>query len=151
MPSIPESHKRLAIFDNLSLEAGSWPTCLVSSIRSTYQPIGESTVSVKDKDLAPYPLLIYLQFPAPYSLYPFSIQLCLQPTTESGSHISHIFSFLDGHGSETLFIGQWKSHLLLGKGIHGRKTYREIGIRDVLKKGDKRFVTITSDSDGTNI
>jgi len=95
--------------------------------------------------------LIFSQFPAPYSLHAFSIELYLQPTTESGSHIGHIFSILGDHGSETFFIGQWKSHLLLGKGIHGKATYREIGIRDVLKKGDKRFVTITSGGDGTNI
>ena len=65
--------------------------------------------------------------------------------------MGHIFSILDEQGSETFFVGQWRSHLLLGKGIHGKKTYREIGIRDALKKGDKRFVTITSGVDGTNI
>ena len=89
-----------------------------------------------------------------YSTIPvksFSIELCLRPTTEEIFHIGHIFSFLDDHGSETFFIGQWRSHLLLGKGIHGKKTYREIGIRDILKKGDKRFVTITSGGDGTHI
>jgi hypothetical protein len=81
----------------------------------------------------------------------FSIELWLQPITEESSHIGHIFSILDEQGSEAFFVGQWRSHLLLGKGIHGKKTYREIGIRDVLKKGEKRFVTITSGVDGTNI
>jgi VanZ family protein len=80
----------------------------------------------------------------------FSIELCLQPITDESSHIGHIFSFLDEHGSETFFIGQWRSDLLLGKGIHGKDTYREMGIGDdVLKKGDKRFVTITSGVYGT--
>jgi len=90
-------------------------------------------------------------FSFPYPLHPFSIELWLQPTTESSSHIGHIFSFFDDKKSETFFVGQWRSHLILGKGIHGKKTYREIGIRDVLKKDDKRFVTITSGTDGTNI
>ena len=90
-------------------------------------------------------------FPTPYSLHPCSAELWLQPTTEASSHIGHIFSFVDERGSEIFFVGQWRSHLILGKGIHGKNTYREIGIRDVLKKGDKRFVTITSGVDGTNI
>ena len=81
----------------------------------------------------------------------FSIELCLQSSTETSSYIGHIFSFLDDHGSEIFFIGQWRSHLLLGKGIHGKSTYREIGIRDILRKGERRFVTITSGADGTNI
>jgi hypothetical protein len=59
--------------------------------------------------------------PAPYSLHPCSVELCLQPNTETSSHIGHIFSFLDEHGSESFFVGQWRSHLLLGKGIHGKK------------------------------
>jgi VanZ family protein len=65
--------------------------------------------------------------------------------------MGHIFSILDEQGSETFFVGQWRIHLILGKGIHGKATYREVGIRDALKKGDKRFVAITSGADGTNI
>ena len=49
------------------------------------------------------------------------------------------------------FVGQWRSHLLLGKGIHGKATYREMGIRDVLRKDERRFVTITSGVDGSRI
>jgi hypothetical protein len=95
--------------------------------------------------------IIFTQLPAPYSPHPCSVELWLQPTTEESSHIGHIFSFVDERGSEIFFFGQWKTHLILGKGIHGKKTYREIGMRDVLKKADKRFVTITSGADGTNI
>jgi hypothetical protein len=95
--------------------------------------------------------IIFSQVPAPYSLHPCSVELWLQPTTEDSSHIGHILSIIDDQGSENFFVGQWKSHLILGKGIHGKKTYREIGIRDVLKKGEKRFVTITSGVDGTRI
>ena len=95
--------------------------------------------------------IVFSQLPAYYSLPPCSIEFRLQSTTEESPHLGHIFSFLDEHGSETFFVGQWRSHLLLGKGIHGKKNYREMGIRDVLKKGDKRFVTITSGVDGTNI
>jgi hypothetical protein len=95
--------------------------------------------------------IIFTQLPAPSPLHTCSVELWLQPTPKESSHMGHIFSVLDEQGSETFFVGQWKSHLLLGKGIHGKKTYREIGIRDALKKGDKRFVTITSGVDGTNI
>jgi hypothetical protein len=95
--------------------------------------------------------IIYSQVLAPYSLLPLSVELGLQPITEEISHIGRIFSFLNEHGSETFFIGQWRSHLLLGKGIHGKDTYREMGIRGVLKKGEIRFVTITSGPDGTRI
>ena len=80
-----------------------------------------------------------------------SVELSLQPTTEDSSHIGHIVSILGDQGSESFFVGQWKSHLILGKGTHGKKTYREIGIRDILKKGEKRFVAITSGADGTRI
>jgi hypothetical protein len=101
------------------------------------------------------PAIIYSQLPTlhptPNPLYPFSIELILQPTADDLSHIGHIFSVLDDRGAEIFFIGQWRSHLLLGKGVHGKKNYREIGIRDVLKKGMKRMVTITSGADGTNI
>lgn len=88
-----------------------------------------------------------------YSIVPaksFSIELSLQPMTEEINHIGHIFSFVNESGSEIFFIGQWKSHLLVGKGTHGKTNYRELGIRNILKKGEKRLVTITSGT-GTNI
>ncbi len=80
-----------------------------------------------------------------------SIVLRLQSTTDSLSHLGHIFSFLDDRGAEVFFIAQWRSHLLLGKGVHGKKAYREMGIKDALKKDENPLVTITSGSDGTNI
>jgi hypothetical protein len=81
---------------------------------------------------------------------PLSIELSLQAVSEEIYHIGHIFSFVDENGSEIFFIGQWKSHLLVGKGTHGKNNYREMGIRDILKKGERRLVTVTSGS-GTNI
>ncbi len=84
------------------------------------------------------------------SLKPFSMELSLQPVNEEIYHLGHILSFVDENGSEIFFIGQWKSHLLVGKGTHGKANYRELGIRDVLKKGERRLVTITSGT-GTNI
>ncbi len=81
---------------------------------------------------------------------PFSIELFLQPVSEEIHHIGHIFSLVNESGSEIFFIGQWKSHLLIGKGTHGQTNYRELGIRDILKKGRRRLVTVTSGT-GTNI
>src|SRR4030042_1467922 len=95
--------------------------------------------------------VVFSQASAPYLLHPLSIELWLQSTTEDSPHIGHILSILDEQGSENFFIGQWKSHLILGKGIHGKATYREIGVRYVLKKGEKRFVALASGADGTNI
>jgi VanZ family protein len=81
----------------------------------------------------------------------FTIEFWIQPDRETFPYLPHILSFSDTQKNENFFIGQWKSHLILGKGIHGRKTYREIGIKDVLKKGEKRFVTITIGGDATRI
>jgi len=81
----------------------------------------------------------------------FTVEICIQPDKETFPYLPHIISFCDIQKNENFFIGQWKSHLILGKGIHGRNTYREIGIKDVLKKGEMRFVTITIGGDTTRI
>jgi hypothetical protein len=85
------------------------------------------------------------------STKPFSFEICLQAETELAHHLPHIFSMCDRSQSETFFFGQWKSHLILGKGIHGKAGYREVGIKDILKKGERRVVAITSGAEGTRI
>jgi hypothetical protein len=84
-------------------------------------------------------------------LYPITIELWLQPGSEPQGNLPHIFSIYDRSGPEGFFIGQWRSHLIVGKGIHGKDGYHEMGIRDILKKGERRFVAITSGADGTRI
>jgi VanZ family protein len=89
-----------------------------------------------------------------YSIIPgksISIEICIQPDKETFPYLPRILSFCDTQKNENFFVGQWKSHLVLGKGIHGRDTYREIGIKDVLKKGEKRFIAITIGGDATRI
>lgn len=82
---------------------------------------------------------------------PITIELWLQPGSEPQGNLPHIFSIYDRSGPEGFFIGQWRSHLIVGKGIHGKDSYHEMGIRDILKKGERRFVAITSGAGGTRI
>jgi len=81
----------------------------------------------------------------------FTIEICIQPDKESFSYLPRILSFCDSQKNENFFIGQWKSHLIFGKGTHGSATYREIGIKDVLKKGEKRSVAMTIGGDVIHI
>lgn len=80
-----------------------------------------------------------------------TIELWLQPGSEPQGNLPHIFSIYDRSGPEGFFIGQCRSHLIVGKDIHGKDGYHEMGIRDILKKGERRFVAITSGADGTRI
>ena len=83
----------------------------------------------------------------------FSIELWLEPDTEPNS-LPHIFSLYDGQATEPLFIGQWKSSLVLRTRMPDPKRsrpYREIGLRNALVKGQERFIAITSDEKGTSI
>ena len=83
-----------------------------------------------------------------------SIELWLMAAGEPNYCRFRILSFEDSHGRETLFIGQWKSHLLIRFLIEkpgGKPAFREIGIRYALKKNQKRFLTITSDAKSTDL
>ena len=102
--------------------------------------------------------IIYSTIPfIQYSTNPmksFSIEICLQPEEESYDYTACILCIYVSQASETLFITQWKTHLIIEKRIntmgHGEK-YQKISLRDAFQKGLSRFLTITSGSEGTKI
>lgn len=84
----------------------------------------------------------------------FSIEIWLRPAIEPNAGRTRILSFRDGTGTETLFLDQWKSYLLIffrTPERHNKKRYREIGTREILISGETRFVTVTSGENGTVI
>ncbi len=85
---------------------------------------------------------------------PVTLEICLQPDREPDSSLPHIFSLYDGKESEIFFLAQWKSGLVLQTRIlqpHGRRSYKAGGIKDALRKGQGRVITITADQQGTNV
>ena len=83
-----------------------------------------------------------------------SIEIWLQPKTEPNHYLPRILSFYDGQKFENLFVGQWKSELILRRrDLSSKKseTYKEIGVQDALPMGQVRFITITSGTQGTSI
>ncbi len=96
--------------------------------------------------------IVFTPLPATYPFQPFSVEIDLRAGTEPHSNLPHILSLYDRGDPKTFFIGQWKSHLILAKGVHGKAGYREMGVRDALKKEERRLITVTSgDPRGTRI
>ena len=95
-------------------------------------------------------IFIAEEFVLPHSA--ITIEILLQPESAIPGDIPRILSIFDDKKLESFFIGQWRSHLILRKktktSYHG-KAYQERGIQDILQKGEKRFVTITSRTEGT--
>ncbi len=85
---------------------------------------------------------------------PLSLEICLQPEKELYDYTACILYLNAGQASGNLFIGQWKTHLIIEKRIniiaHGER-YRKIGLRNLFHKGVKRFLTITSGPEETKI
>lgn len=93
------------------------------------------------------------QFPLFHS-GPITLGIWLQPDNEPNSYLPRILSAYDGKGSEEFFLAQWKSTLILRTKVLSPKniwTYRGIGIGNVLLKGQRPFIAITSDDKGTSI
>jgi hypothetical protein len=83
-----------------------------------------------------------------------TIEIWLQPESDSHPHLPRILSFYDGLKNEYFFVGQWRSHLILRtrvSGFQNKGIYREILFRDALAKGQRRLITITSHQEGTCI
>lgn len=83
-----------------------------------------------------------------------SVEICLRPSSEPPYCKHRMIVLCDDSENETLFVAQWKSHLLvrvLTPGPNGEKRYREIGVDKALLKGKTRLVTITSDETGTTV
>jgi hypothetical protein len=85
---------------------------------------------------------------------PVTLELCVRPQSEPGNMIARIVSLYDGKKREVFLIGQWRSHVIIrtrAPGSIGSRGFREIGLKNVLAKADKRFLTIVSGKDGTSI
>ena len=85
---------------------------------------------------------------------PVTLELCVHPQSEPGNMIARIVSLYDGREREVFLIGQWRSHLIIrirAPGCIEPREFREIELKNVLAKGDKRFLTIVSGKDGTMI
>ena len=85
---------------------------------------------------------------------PMTLEIWLQPDTESQRNVPRILSLYAGRESEEFFIGQWKSALILRtKFLSPEKvwTYQWVGVANVLLKGQRRFIAITSSEKGTYI
>ena len=84
----------------------------------------------------------------------FSIEIWLCPSAEPTGYRNRIVVFCNDFKGETLFVSQWKSHLLvrwLVSGPGSLKRYREIGMDKALRAGKTRFVSVTSCEKGTTI
>lgn len=84
----------------------------------------------------------------------FSLQICLKPSKEPNSNLPAILSLWDPKTESLILFGQWKSSLIIRtylKYYEGSGGFREIGVRDALKKGDKNILTITSTQHQTDI
>lgn len=86
-----------------------------------------------------------------------SIEVLLQPETvpRCRCYIDQIFSLYNSSNkSEYFSLGQWKSSLLIRKrSVNSKKhrEYEEISQRNALPMGKIRFITITSNKNGTTI
>ena len=83
-----------------------------------------------------------------------TIVMAVQSDEEAKRDIPVILAFADGLPCERLYMGQWKSNLI----IRSRRTdscrydrSREIGVQDVLLKGTLRFIAISSSVRGTSV
>ena len=99
---------------------------------------------------------------SPFQNKSITIELWVHPPDKlSDVGISRIVSLYDGQEPDLLFLGQWKSHLVIWSRRQiiqskfqkpvKRRDYGEIGLRDALSKDNDQFLTITSGAGGTSI
>jgi VanZ family protein len=84
---------------------------------------------------------------------PITFEIWLQADGEPDSYLTRILSLYGGEKTEDCFLGQWKSYLILRSNTipENNQTFREIAVKNALPKGQRRFITITSDEKGTCI
>jgi len=85
---------------------------------------------------------------------PVTIEVYLEPHGYSSGGLEHILSFHDGYPISPLVIGQWKNYLTIRSRDNNnpaRDTYREIGLKEGLKPGEKKLITIASGTERTEI
>lgn len=83
-----------------------------------------------------------------------TIKIGLQPMKECACGLNRILSAYDSKQTETFFIAQWKTNLILGISnpiSENHQPLKKIGIKGVLLNGRKTFLTISSGKEGTRI
>lgn len=81
-----------------------------------------------------------------------TIEIGLRPDEEPDSAQQRILVVCDPSGRERFFLGQWTTELLLqtrAASAGNEAQFREFDLRDALKKGERRQVAITSNTNGT--
>lgn len=77
----------------------------------------------------------------------YSIEIRLRCNREPKGSVPGILVFCDGEKRPSLFLGQWKSCLVVRRfnaSTHGEKRWKEASICNALKEGATRFITLTS-------
>jgi hypothetical protein len=84
----------------------------------------------------------------------FSLELLVRPRQEPFADVPVMVSVIDGSGIEHLFIGQWKSTLIIRspeQSSSPSKGYREISVADALHKDRTRLITVTASEQETAV
>jgi hypothetical protein len=94
--------------------------------------------------------------PFPFPDASITLELWLRPMVETGN-LPHILTYFDSETPDILFVGQWKSHLIIRSRTDDPaarkrgKPYQEIGLRNALLNNQDSFITITSGPDGSAV
>ena len=84
----------------------------------------------------------------------FSLEMLIRPHQEPFEDVPAIVSFCDDSGIEHLFIGQWKSTLIIrspDRSSSTSKGYREISVADALHQDRTRLITVTASEQETAV
>ena len=84
----------------------------------------------------------------------FSLEMLVRPHQEPFEDVPVLFSLCDGSGIEHLFIGQWKSTLIIrspDRSSPPSKRSLEIGVADALHQDRTRLITVTASEQETSV
>ena len=84
----------------------------------------------------------------------FSLEMLVRPHQEPSEGVPAMVSVCDGSGIDHLFIGQWKSTLIIRRPERSSppsKRYREIGVADALHQDRIRLITVTASEQETAV
>lgn len=77
----------------------------------------------------------------------FTIDAVLRPDLEVKSGVPHILGIIDSSGKEAFYLGQWKQSLIVRWYTYdnsGKRSMKEIGVRDALLKGKTQRLTLVA-------
>jgi hypothetical protein len=83
-----------------------------------------------------------------------TIELAVTPGKRGYRYLASILTLCDARKRETILWAQWKSHLIVrkyGPGTRGQRSFREIGVQNLLQAGELRIISVASDGNGTRV